>query len=338
MFNDLPQILSPQALSMFRIADYNSVNSFIFKEFASRAMTPSPYVSTAEAALALGVGVSTVKRWVDEGILPAHRTGGGHRKLLRAEVLALVRDKSLPHDDVTGLRVTGCKETTPDAFRPLLLQSVLEGDAEQVRALLRRAYKAGFPFEKLGDQLIAPVMKQVGYDWEAGQIDVWQEHRGMQVCTAALHEMFAEAARRADRQRPVALGAGPEGDPYQLALLLGQLALIDAGWEAVNLGPNTPFASLAEAMRKLQPRLVWISASYLADDEKFVKEYRVFQREASRQGIPIALGGSALHEPLRSQLVYTTFGDGLTHLLEFALTLHPRPKLPRRGRPRRTEQ
>jgi hypothetical protein len=80
---------------------------------------------------------------------------------------------------------------------------------------------------------------------------------------------------------------------------------------------------------------VWISVSCLVDTEKFVREYRVLQQVASRQGVAIALGGRALVEPFRSQLVYTTFGDGLTHLLEFARTLHPRPKRPRRGRPRR---
>ena len=298
-------------------------------------MTSSPYVSTAEAALALGVGVSTVKRWVDEGILPAHRTHGGHRKLLRAEVLAVAREKSLPRGDVTGLLVNSTRKTNPEALKSLFLQAVLEGNSEQVRALLRRAYRSGLPLEALADHLIAPVMQQVGHDWETDRIDVWKEHRGTQVCATAVYELFAEVAPRAESQRPVALGGGPEGDPYHLASLLAQLALVDAGWDAVNLGPNTPFQSFTKAVRELRPRLVWISVSYVVDAEKFVREYRAFQREASRQGATIALGGSALIEPLRSQLLYTTFGDGLTHLLEFARTLHPRPQRPRRGRPRR---
>lgn len=295
----------------------------------------SPYVSTAEAALALGVGVSTVKRWVDEGILPAHRTGGGHRKLLRADVMAAVREKSLPQGDVSGLLGRVAKQSSPSDFQSLLLDAVLQGNAEQASALLRRAYQAGFPIETIADQMIAPVMQQVGHAWETKRIDIWEEHRGTNICATAVYELWADRAPRAKSQRPIALGAGPEGDPYHLALLLAQVALVDAGWDAVNLGPNTPFSSLTHAMRALRPQLIWMSVSYILDTEKFIREYRTFHQEASRQGVAVALGGSALAEPLRSQLPYTTFGDGLTHLLEFARTLHPRPKRPRRGRPRR---
>jgi excisionase family DNA binding protein len=295
------------------------------------ATTGQPeYLSTAQAADVLAVSVSTVKRWVDEGVLPAHVTAGGHRKLLRSEVLALARQGDLPRGTPAGLGAA----TDPDAFSRSLRDALVGGDGPAARAVVRRAYDAGLPVEALADRVVAPAMAEVGHQWETARLDVWQEHRGTELCAAALYDLREVLEARAERGRPVAVGAAPEGDPYTLPTLLAQLVLLDAGWEAVNLGPNTPLASLAKAVRELRPRLVWLSVSHLRDGREFVAAYRDFYRAAEHQGAAVAVGGRALAEPVRSSLVYTTHGDGLTHLAAFARTLHPRPKRPRRGRPR----
>lgn len=301
------------------------------------AREDSPYLSTVHAAAALGVSVSTVKRWVDEGILPAHRTAGGHRKLLRAEVLALARQGALPRGDLAALRVApaGDRPADPGAIAAALQAALLRGDGAEVGGLIRQTYRSGVPVETLADRVIAPAMAQVGHAWATDRIDVWQEHRATQLCAAALYDLKDELEARAEPDRPVAVGGAPEGDPYLLPTLLAQFVLLDAGWEAINLGPNTPLPSLLKAVRELRPRLLWLSASYLADPAQFIAAYLEFYRSAEAQGIPVAVGGQALEESVRSILPYTTYGDGLSHLAAFARTLHPRPKPPRRGRPPR---
>lgn len=298
----------------------------------------SPYISTPQAAQALGVSVSTVKRWVDEGRLPAHKTSGGHRKLLRAEVLALARQGELPRQDLSGLfpGVRGRHKIDEVSLVTLLHQSLLDGESDEVRGLLSRAYRSGMPVERLADQVIAPVMGKIGHEWELSRIDVWHEHRSTELCLAALHDLLPEITRRAQRNRPVAIGAAPAGDPYRLPTLLAQLVLLDAGWDAINLGPRTPFPNLLTAARELKPRLIWLSVSHLENAGAFVREYRDFYREVTKFGAVVAVGGRALTDALRSQLPYTSYGDGLTHLAAFAGTLNPRPARPRRGRPPKT--
>jgi excisionase family DNA binding protein len=294
-----------------------------------RGRDPSTYLSTAEAAEALAVSVSTVKRWVDDGVLPAHVTAGGHRKLLRAEVLALSRQGALPGGDPPVL----AGPADPAGVSAALLAALLAGRGADAKAVVRRAYRAGLAVEVLADRVVAPAMAAVGHRWEAAKLDVWEEHRGTQLCAAALYDLKDELDARAERGRPVAVGGAPAGDPYSLPTLLAQLVLLDAGWEAVNLGPDTPLPSLANAVLELRPRLVWVSASHLPDAGGFAAGYRDVWRAADAVGAAVAVGGRALAGAVRAALSYTTHGDGLAHLAAFARTLHPRPRRPRRGRP-----
>jgi len=307
---------------------------------ARRTGPPSPYLSTAQAAAVLGVSVSTVKRWVDEGVLPAHKTAGGHRKLRRAELLALARQGVLPRGDPAALTVRPPQDPEAGlaAVTDALAAALLRGDGPEVSAVVRRAYDSGLAVETLADRVVAPAMARVGHDWEAARIDVWQEHRGTQLCAAALYELKRELEARAERDRPVAVGAAPEGDPYLLATLLAQLVLLDAGWDAVNLGPNTPLSSLAKALPELRPRLLWLSVSFVQDPGGFLDAYGDLYRSASRQGVAVAVGGRGLTEVMREGMSYTMHGDALRQLAAFARTLHARPHPPRRGRPPRGER
>ncbi len=293
------------------------------------------YVSTAQVASALGVSVTTVKRWVDEGILPAHRTPGGHRKLPLADVLRILREGDFPRLDLSrlGLRPPDELPPAPPELSTRLLAALKGEEAGSPRLLLQGAYEAGVGIPALADEVVAPAMARLGHEWEQGRIDVLHEHRGTQVCVAALCSLKAVLESSGAGGGPVAVGGGPEKDPFLLANLLAEMTLLEAGWGAINLGPNTPMASFRKALTEYRPRLLWLSVSSLDDPAGFDREYRVLYKDAVRLGTAVALGGRALTEEVRAGLPYTTHGDRMAHLAAFARSLHPRPR--RRGRPRR---
>ncbi len=301
-------------------------------------MAEPQYHSPAEVSRALGVSVTTIKRWVDDGVLPAHKTAGGHRKILRADVLRLVREGNFPRLDLSRLDVAGPTDRPPDAERlcDRLRDALRRGDDLAVRAAVHGGYEGGLPVEVLADRVIAPAMHALGVEWAEGGIDVFHEHRGTLLCAGVLHELKARLEANAERGRPAAVGGSPEGDPSVLASLLAQMVLLDAGWDATNVGPHTPLASFRKALQEVRPRLIWLSVSHLPEDTgRFLDEYAAFYRDAERAGVAVAVGGRALDARVRARMPYTFHGDGLTHLAAFARTLHPRMRPPKRGRPRK---
>lgn len=293
------------------------------------------YVSTNAAAKALGVSVSTVKRWVDDGVLPAQKTAGGHRKLLIADVLQLIRNGELPHADLSHLATlpSAQRRAAPAKVADELYRQLLAGDEVRARATIHGEYRRGQSIDQLADLVIAPAMHRIGSDWQAGRIDVLEEHRASQICAAALYELKAVLENRATRPRPMAVGGATEGDDSVLPSLLAQMLLVDQGWDTVNLGPRTPLASFQRAIDELQPRLLWLTVSHLPDEAAFVASYQVLYRHAERAGVAIAIGGRAITDRIRGKIVFSAYGETMAHLSAFALSLHPRTRRPRRGRP-----
>jgi excisionase family DNA binding protein len=129
----------------------------------------NPYVSTVQVAAALGVGITTVKRWVDQGILPAQKTPGGHRKILLSDVVRVVREGDFPRLDLSrlGLSPVGQESPDPTSLSAAMLAALKRGEAETLRSLLQGAHRSGMAIETLADAVVAPAMRRAG--WTSGR-------------------------------------------------------------------------------------------------------------------------------------------------------------------------
>jgi methanogenic corrinoid protein MtbC1 len=102
-------------------------------------------------------------------------------------------------------------------------------------------------------------MHRIGELWAHDAEGIFIEHRSTDTCLQALAHLRGtfEPAPRA----PVAIGGGPEDDPYIVPSFMAAMVLAAAGLRTVNLGPDTPVAAFERALVHHAPALVWVSAS-----------------------------------------------------------------------------
>lgn len=280
---------------------------------------PDLYLKTQQVADALQMGVSTVKRWVDAEQMGAIRTSGGHRLIPLSEAFRFAKARNLPTDGLNALAdmlIDRPEAAMDESARIELLEHLKLGHEQQSRTLIVAAHARLGTTARLCDELIQPLMEQIGEGWRVGTWNIYEEHQASRIVERALNDI----ANTLPRYVPVglALGATVPGDNASIALLAGELTLREIGWDVRNLGANLPFSSLAEAVRNLRPALVYLTICHLTQPvDEFLGEYSHFHKAADSIGALVILGGRALSPEIRAKLPYTCFGDRMSHLSEF---------------------
>lgn len=281
----------------------------------------SDFVSPKQAARALGVSESSLKRWCDRGLLNISRTAGGHRQLPVSEVLRFARahQHPLPAPEVLGLpAVAPQSQLALTRAVALLAESLLAGNEAQTHQIIFDLHLAGHRFSIIADNVIAAAFHEIGDRWECRQAEVYQERRACAIMSRALFEL--RRLQSASRLSSTAIGGTLEGDRYELPSLMAELVLRENGWQATALGVGIPVASLIAAIDQTRPMLVWISASHISDAGQFIQEMNQLQQACSQYGTALVVGGRALVQELRQKISYSAFCDTMQHLESFAAT------------------
>jgi excisionase family DNA binding protein len=302
----------------------------------------SSQFSPKQIANSLQVSESSVKRWCDQGVIPTVRTVGGHRRItltglqqfLRSSRRTLHDPASLGIDEIdlnvaskvasnavgrsvfprSPFPVEG-REPCQHEFRGALAA----GDEVRCLEILEERISQGWTRAEAAEDLIASAMRDLGDAWDCGKLEVYQERRSCNICSRLIYSLREEIPPFPPGA-PVAIGAAPETDPYQLPTSLVELSLRESGWNAINLGNDLPLASLMQAVSDYQPKIVWLSVTAVDDPDSFVRDQNLLADSLGDE-VSMIVGGRALDDQLRPKLRYTAHCDSLRHLNELAAML-----------------
>lgn len=285
----------------------------------------SQTLSPKQLGEAIGVSESSLKRWADEGQLRVTRTAGGHRRIQVAEAIRFVRDSGHPlvKPQILGLTSLARYRAAPaerQATEQRLRDALLDGRADEVRAIVLSSYTSGMSVAELCDGPIASAMRHIGDLWQHSREGILIEHRASDIVAQSLHQLRGVLDAPAD-DAPVAVGGAPDGDIYVLPSLMSATVLASVGWREINLGLNTPVDVIAAAAAKENAKLVWLAVSSDRAAERITTEAAGLAAAIADAGRILVVGGRAWPRGVKLKAPNAHVLNAMTDLDSFARDL-----------------
>ena len=249
----------------------NSSKSFKRQSVGGRDGSGALLTSTA-AAEALGVAVSTLKRWADDGTIAHVRTAGGHRRFRR--------------DVIEAAGLTSTEDEVNEWIDFLLSDS----DAYAVVGKLRTLRGRSGSWRE-ASSFLARVTVEIGRRWRAGDFPIHQEHQATEKLTRAIAQCSDSIPT--SPSAPVCVLAVPEREEHSLGLALLEPCLRELGWRTRWLGRKTPASEVVAVVEKGGVHAVALSASANCRDAFYLNGVAQSVGQAcQRAQIPLWLGGA----------------------------------------------
>jgi excisionase family DNA binding protein len=202
-----------------------------------------------DAASRLGVHYMTVYRYIRTGRLPAVKVAGEWR-VEQCDVDRLRRQEPVA-------RGRGSRRSWATSR---MIDRLLAGDEVGAWNVAESALASGADPADVHLELLAPALRAIGERWEAGDVDVGDEHRASVVARRLIGRLGPQFARRGRKRGVVVLGA-VAGERHEIPVAMVADQLRGTGFEVVDLGADTPAASFSATARKLGPVCVLVSVT-----------------------------------------------------------------------------
>lgn len=172
------------------------------------------------------------------------------------------------------------------------LHATQEMQSDELRAALEGALLALGRVATI-EQVIAPLMEDLGERWRSGEMRVAHEHLAASAARTFLGA-FLEGSVSAEA--PLLVATTLEGQTHEIGALMAGATASSEGWRVLYPGPNLPAEEIGAVVRAHEKnglRALALSFVYPPDDSRLEDEVRRLG-EFLPPGLPIFAGGRAV--------------------------------------------
>ena len=262
------------------------------------------YYNSIEAAKILGVNVSTIKRWTDDGKLECIRTAGGHRKFMMSQFSKFLdenRKKTskinlFPLENESDLQISN--HILKGNFSYLIeyiQKQAFNCNRAKIQKVFNGLYLAQYPLHVIYDQIVTPILREIGKLWMDSKIDVIQEHLAASTLKDAINRLQGIISLpKIKRGKALCLNLSHE--MHDIALKMVDHILENRGFKVLYSGQNTPIINFEKILKLFKPDRIYISSSYIEDIKTAQEEFDHICDCSAEAGIKIYVGGAGFDQ------------------------------------------
>jgi len=281
-------------------------------------MAGTAHLRIGELSRRVGVAPELLRAWEQRyGLLQPVRSAGGFRLYTTADesrVRSMRRHLDAGVSAAQAARLTLAEpvgepgdgsEPATDAPLTADLEDALDRlDEPGAHAAVDRLL-ARFTLQTVLRDVLLPYLHELGERWKRGEASVAQEHFASNLLRGRLLGLARGWGQGAG---PRAVLACAPGELHDLPLIAFGLALAARGWSITYLGPDTPIATIQEALEGVEPRLVVVSST----SSRRLRAAQAQLAELARH-VPTAIAGAgATHSLARATGVSLLQDDPVT--------------------------
>ncbi|MBD3290423.1 helix-turn-helix domain-containing protein [candidate division KSB1 bacterium] len=257
------------------------------------------YFNSLDAANILGVNVSTIKRWTEEGKLECIKTAGGHRKFLMQHLADFLKnykkDKSkvnlFPVEDDSDLEISyHILKRNCNHLINYIHEQALMGHREQVQKALNGMYLGQYPLYLIYDKIVTPILWKIGDMWESGEKTIIEEHFVTQTIRDAIVRLQGIIPVPGEK-RGKAFCLIMSQELHDIALKMVDQILELKGFVVLNSGQMSPSLNIEKIYEKYHPDRVYISSTIVNDVNLVQAEFDKICYISEKYNSDVYIGG-----------------------------------------------